>query len=139
MNSILKYDSLNIISLNWIVLLGTISGSIFCYLTFARKKWKYKTMSVIAFVAITGYLIYFYFTIDYNLPKETLLIPIFLRSFAYVIIAIIFLTSLSKVPFQYFFQAISIQGFVSASLGGALGSAILGHFLNFTMKKNIML
>lgn len=139
MNSILKYDSLNIISLNWIVLLGTISGSIFCYLTFARKKWKYKTMSVIAFVAITGYLIYFYFTIDYNLPKETLLIPIFLRSFAYVIIAIIFLTSLSKVPFQYFFQAISIQGFVSASLGGALGSAILGHFSNFTMKKNIML
>ena len=96
-------------------------------------------MTVIAFTAITGYLMCFYFTIDYHLPKEALVLPIFLRSFAYVIIAIVFLTSLSMVPFQHFFQAVSIQGFVSASLGGAIGSAVLGHVLNITMKKNAML
>ncbi len=139
MESILGYDSLHVISLNWIVLLGIVTGSLFTYYTFVRRKWKYKTMTVIAFSAITGYLMCFYFSIDYNLPKEALLLPLFLRSFAYVIIAICFLTVLSRVPFQYFFQAISIQAFVSAGFGGALGSALLGHALNVAVKKNAMI
>ena len=96
-------------------------------------------MTVIAFSSITGYLMYFYFGIEYALPKETLFIPLFLRSFGYVMIAICFLTVLSRVPFQHFFQAVSVQSFVSAGFGGALGTAILGHALNGAMKKNAML
>ena len=139
MEGILGYDSLNVISMNWVVLAGVIAGAVFAYCTFALRKWRYKAMTVIAFVAITGYLMIFYFTIDYNLPKETLWLPVFLRSFGYVIIAICFITSLSRVPFEHFFETISIQGFVSAGLGGALGSAILGHALQGAMKKNTML
>lgn len=139
MEGVLGYDSLNVVSLNWVVLLGVIAGAAFTYFTFARRKWCYKTMTVIAFTAITGYLMMFYFTIDYNLPKEALVIPVFLRSFGYVMIAICFLTSLSRVPFQYFFQAVSIQGFVSAAFGGALGTAILSRVFTLVMKKNVML
>lgn len=139
MEAVLGYDSLNVISLNWVVLLGTVVGSIFTYFTFARRKWPYQTMTLIAFVAITGYLMMFYFTIDYNLPKETLWLPVFLRSFGYVIIAICFITALCKVPFQNFFQAVSVQAFVSAVLGGAIGSAVLEHWLAVVMKKNAML
>lgn len=139
MEGVLGYDSLNVISLNWIILLGTIVGSVFTYLTFARHKWCYRTMTVIAFMCITGYLLIFYFTIDYNLPKETLILPLFLRSFGYVIIAICFITALSRVPFRNFFEAVSVQAFVSAAFGGALGTAILGRVLNVVMKKNTML
>ena len=96
-------------------------------------------MTVIAFSSITGYLMYFYFGIEYALPKETLFVPLFLRSFGYVMIAICFLTVLSRVPFQHFFQAVSVQAFVSAGFGGALGTAILGHALNGAMAKNSML
>lgn len=139
LEAVLGYDSLNVISLNWVVLAGIITGSIFTYYVFARQKWSYKSMTVIAFTAFTGYLMYFYFIIDYNLPKETLVFPIFLRSFGYVIIAICFLTALSRVPFQFFFQAVSIQAFVSAGFGGALGTAVLGHALTAAAKKNAML
>ena len=139
MESILGYDALNVISLNWAVLLGIIVGAGFTFFTFSRRKWRYKTMTVIAFFSITGYLMCFYFGIDYALPKETLFVPLFLRSFGYVIIAICFLTVLSRVPFQHFFQAVSVQSFVSAGFGGALGTAILGHALNGAMKKNSML
>ena len=139
MESILGYDALNVISLNWAVLLGIVVGAGFTFFTFSRRKWRYKTMTVIAFSSITGYLMYFYFGIDYALPKETLFVPLFLRSFGYVIIAICFLTVLSRVPFQHFFQAVSVQSFVSAGFGGALGTAILGHALNGAMKKNSML
>ncbi|MBX9187535.1 hypothetical protein HCG69_05475 [Bacteroides sp. K03] len=139
MEAVLGYDSLNVISLNWVLLLGTVAGSVFTFYTFSRNKWCYRTMTVIAFMAITGYLMILYFTIDYNLPKEALIMPLFLRSFGYVIIAICFLTALSRVPFQNFFQAITIQSFVSAGFGGVLGTAILGHALNVVLKKNAML
>ncbi|MDO4755771.1 MAG: hypothetical protein Q4A54_05470 [Parabacteroides sp.] len=139
LEAVLGYDMLHLISINWIVLFGVVIGAIFTYLTFARQKWAYRTMTLIAFVAITAYLMIFYFTIDYNLPKETLYLPVFLRSFGYVIIAICFLTYLSHVPFHHFFMAVSVQSFVSAGFGSVLGTAVLGRTLNIVMKKNAML
>ncbi len=138
MESVLEYDSLNLISLNWVVLLGIVAGSAFTYLTFARHKWAYRKMTVIAFLSITAYLMLFYFTIDYNLPKESLILPLFLRSFGYVIIAICFITALSRVPFENFFEAVSAQAFVSAAFGGALSTALLGRALTIVMKRNAM-
>ncbi len=138
MESVLGFDPLHTISFNWIVLGGIIAASIFTYFTFARYKWRYKTMTVIAFIAITVHLMYFYFFIDYNLPKESLYIPLFLRSFGYVIIAICFLTSLAKVPFHHFPQSLSIQSLFSAGFGSAFGSAVLTHALDASMKKNSM-
>lgn len=139
MEAVLGYDSLNAVSLNWVVLAGIVAGSVFAYLTFARRKWSYKRMTLIAFGAVTGYLATFYFTLDYNLPKEALVGPVFLRSFGYVIIAICFLTALSRVPFQQFFQAISVQAFVSAGIGAPFGAAVLAYALRWTVKKNTIL
>lgn len=139
LEGILGYDSLHTVSLNWAILAGTICGSFFAYQTFALRKWYYRTMTVIAFLSIVGYLTLFYFTIDYNLPKNMLVLPLFLRGFGYVIIAICFLTALSRVPFEHFFESVSIQAFVSAGFGGVLGSAILGQILKATVKRNVML
>lgn len=138
MEAILGYDSLHTISLNWVVLAGTIVGGLFTYHTFALRKWCYRRMTVIAFSGIVGYLSLFYFTIDYNLPKEFLILPLFLRGFAYVIIAICFLTALSRVPFQHFFEAVSIQAFVSAGFGGALGTALLSRIFKIVTKSNAL-
>ncbi len=137
--AILGYDARQVVSLNWISLLGTVSGAAFVFFTFARRKWRYKTMTVIAFLSIIAYLAIFYFTIDYRLPKEALILPLFLRSFGYVIVAICFLTALSRVPFQYFFQAVALQAFVSAGFGGALGTAALNRLLSVVLRKNVML
>lgn len=139
MEVVLGYDMLHLISLNWVVFAGVVVGAFFTYRLFALRKWPYRTMIQIAFAAITGYLMMFYFTIDYNLPKEMLVLPIFLRSFGYVIVAICLLTYLSHVPFHHFFMAVSVQSFVSAGFGSVLGTAILGRALNLLMKKNAML
>lgn len=93
-------------------------------------------MAVIAFTCITGYLMFFYFTIDYRMPKEAWMFPLFLRAFGYVIIEISFITMLSRVPFQNFFQAVSIQGFASTTLAGVIGSALLGRILTVVMTRN---
>ncbi|MDR1883518.1 MAG: hypothetical protein LBR26_12175 [Prevotella sp.] len=137
MESVLGYDSLNLISLNWIMLAGIAVGCFFTWQTFALRKWRYRTMNVIGLSAIIAYLLLFYFGIDYNLPKTALMLPLFLRGFGYVVIAICFLTILTRVPFiPNFPQSLTVQAFVSASLGTAVGNAVVGRVLKIAVKWN---
>ncbi len=137
--SILGYDSLNTISLNWAVLAGVVFAAFFSWRTFARLKWSYKGTTALGFALCTAYLLIFYFTIDYNLPKEAFILPLFLRSAGYTIVAIVFLTVLMRIPiFPQFAQSLSVQAFVSASLGGTLGTAVLTHIFKHVMKSNAL-
>ncbi len=139
--NILGFDETNLINLNWYVFAGIVVGCGFTYLTFALRKWRYKTMTAIAFSLAIVYLAYFYFFIDYGVEKEMLFLPLFFRGAATVIISIVFLTSIvqSGLPFQVFPQALTINGFTGAVMGATLGPAIIGEFLRHTMAKNASL
>lgn len=123
------------------MLAGIIGGCGFTYLTFALHKWRYKTMTAIAFALAIVYLGYFYFVIDYGVEKEMLFIPLFFRGASTVIISIVFLTSIvqSGLPFQVFPQALTINGFTGAVMGATLGPALIGEFLSRTLAKNAAL
>ena len=137
--TILGYDALHIVSLNWIAIIGTVFGVFFTWRTFAIRKWTYRSMTICAFFFITVYLVSFYFIIDYNLDKSAFIIPIFCRSFGYVVWAIIALTMVTRLPFEYFFHGVSIQAFVSVATGATIGAAVLQHWLNVIVTKNCML
>ncbi len=139
--NILGFDETNLIDLNWYVFAGIVIGCGFTYLTFALRKWRYKTMTAIAFSLAIVYLAYFYFFIDYGVEKEMLFLPLFFRGAAAVIISIVFLTSIvqSGLPFQVFPQALTINGFTGAVMGATLGPAIIGEFLRHTVAKNASL
>lgn len=139
--NILGFDETNLIDLNWYVFAGIVVGCGFTYLTFALRRWRYKTMTAIAFSLAIVYLAYFYFFIDYGVEKEMLFLPLFFRGAAAVIISIVFLTSIvqSGLPFQVFPQALTINGFTGAVMGATLGPAIIGEFLRHTMAKNASL
>lgn len=136
---ILRYDALNVIDLNWTIIIGTVAGCLFTWRTYAQGRLSGKDATLTAFASIAVYLCVSYVTVDYGMNKEALYLPLFLRSFGYVIIAIVFLTSLKEVPFRYYFQAISVQGFMSACLGGAIGQAAITRLFRFTVLKNTML
>lgn len=139
--NILGFDETNLIDLNWYVLVGIVVGCAFTYFTFALRKWRYKTMTAIAFALAIVYLAYFYFLIDYGVEKEMLFIPLFFRGAAAVIISIVFLTSIvqSGLPFQVFPQALTINGFTGAVMGATFGPAVIGEILRHTMAKNASL
>lgn len=139
--NILGFDETNLIDLNWYVFSGIVVGCTFTYLTFALRKWRYKTMTAIGFSLAAVYLAYFYFTIDYGVEKEMLFIPLFARGMASVIISIVFLTSIvqSGLPFTVFPQALTINGFTGAVMGATLGPALIGEWLRHTMAKNAVL
>jgi MFS transporter, DHA2 family, multidrug resistance protein len=137
--TILGYDSLHVVSLNWVILLGMIVGAFFMWRTFAIRKWTYKTTTLIGFSLITGYLLVMYFSIDYNLPKEMLIFPLILRSVGYIIISITFITALTGIPFKNFPQTLTIQSFMSAGAGALMGEAVLTQIFKYTMKKNVLM
>lgn len=137
MEGILGYDSLNVISLNWVGFLGTLLGCLVVYVLFARWKWPYQRMLMIAFLCYIFYLAYFYFVIDYNLPKEALFLPIIMRTVGYVIMATAVLTANTSLPFPFYFcQAVCVQNLFSAALAGCIGSAIVGRMLRVVQKMN---
>lgn len=139
--TILGFGETNLIDINWYVFAGIIVGCTFTYLTFASRKWRYKTMTAIAFALAIVYLAYFYFFIDYGVEKEMLFIPLFCRGAAAVIISIVYLTSIvqSGLPFQVFPQALTLNGFTGAVMSATLGPAIIGEFLQHTVAKNAAL
>lgn len=140
MESVLGYDQLNISTLNWISIIGVIFGVLFTWQTFARRKWTYQRMLVIAFSCFSFYLAYFYFFIDYNIPKESLYAPIIARSAGYVIVAVLMLTANARLPFPYtFLHGLSFQNMFSAALAGPIGTAIVSRILKVCMTRNSMI
>ncbi|MCM1483427.1 MAG: hypothetical protein NC043_03755 [Muribaculaceae bacterium] len=137
---ILGYDHTNLIDLNWYVMCGIVAGVAFTYYTFAKHKWRYKTLTAIAFSLAAIYLAYFYFLMDYGVEKHMWFIPLFCRGMASVIISIIYLTSVQGgLPFQVFPQALVINGFTGAVMGATLGPAIVGEWLRHLVASNAAL
>ena len=140
MEGVLGYDHLNSLTLNWVAIVGVVIGVVFTWQTFARRKWSYQRMLVIAFSCFAFYLAYFYFRIDYNLPKEALYFPVIVRSAGYVIVAILMLTANARLPFPYLFlHGLSFQNMFSAALAAPIGNAIVGRVLKCIMERNSML
>ena len=140
MEGVLGYDHLNTLTLNWVSIIGVVIGILFTWQTFARRKWSYQRMLVIAFSCFAFYLAYFYFRIDYNLPKEALYLPVFVRSAGYVMVAVMMLTANARLPFPYtFLHGLSFQNMFSAALAAPIGNAIVGRALKVVMTRNSML
>lgn len=139
--AILGFDETHLIDLNGYACLGVVAGCVFTYFTFALRKWRYKTMTAIAFALASGYLACSYFFIDYGVEKEMFFIPLFLRGAASVIISIVFLTSIvqSGLPFQVFPQALTLNGFTGAVMGATFGPALIGEWMRNTMARNASL
>lgn len=139
MESVLGYDHLNTLTLNWVSIFGVVTGILFTWQTFARRKWSYQRMLVIAFSCFALYLAYFYFGIDYNLTKESLFLPVILRSAGYVMVAVMMLTANSRLPFPFIFlHGLSFQNLFSAALAAPIGNAIVGRLLTVSMTHNAM-
>lgn len=135
--AILGFDETNLIDLNWYVFAGILAGCGFTYVTFALRKWRYKTMTAISFSFAVIYLAYFYFLIDYGVEKEALFIPLFCRGFGSVIISIVMLTYVQGgINFFVLPQALTINGFTGAVMGATLGPAIIGEWLRHAVARN---
>lgn len=137
----LGFDSTNLIDLNWYVFAGTVVGIGLTYWLFCMRRWRYKSMVAISFGCLALYQGWFYFMTDYNVEKEMLFGPLFIRGVGSVMISIVLLTSIvqSGLPFMAFPQALVINGFMGAVCGAALGPAVIGELFSRITARNFAL
>ena len=133
---VLGYDTQHMIYVNIISWSGIVVGSLFTWRYFAIAKNSFKSTFIIGFLGLLSYQIMMYFFVDASTSKEYFAIPLFLRNFGYVTMGIVMISELMKVPFPHFFQALSVQMFMSAACGSSIGVAVLTYFFKWKTAEN---
>jgi hypothetical protein len=137
LNSVLRYDALNVISLNYPILYGVVLGSLLSFYTKVKWGWNTKQFLVLAFGMLTFYIVAMYFLIDGNTNKEAFIIPLVAVGISEVMIGAISNIYLSQsVPFSFFFFGLSAIGYSRCGIGNVAGSAIVQRLYKWSSVKN---
>lgn len=138
MSSILHYDPLNAVSLNWRVFTGILAGAGIVFYRQAVLHKGYKLLISLGFLLIVVYQYYMYFLIHPNLNIESLYLPNFLKGVGHGILYISLTIYVAKsVPFKHFFQGLCVLSFIRTSIATPLGTAILTRWMRQLQQDNI--
>lgn len=137
--SILNYDSLNVISLNYPILYGVVIGAMLSFYTKVKWGWNTKQYLVLSFGLLTFYIASMYFLVDGQTNKEAFYIPLVAVGISEVMIGSISNVYLSQsVPFSYFFFGLSAIGYSRCGIGNAAATALVQRLFNRSLVKNTM-
>lgn len=138
MTSILQYDTLNAISLNWCVFAGILAGAGIVFFRQAVLKEGYKLLISVGFTLIVMYQYYMYFLLIYpDLNIESLYLPNFLKGIGHGVLYISQTIYVAKhIPFKHFFQSLCVLSFIRTSIATPLGAAILNRWMKHLQRDN---
>ena len=137
LSSVLKYDSLNTISLNWPILYGVVVGSLLAFAAFVKWHWGFKKYFMVALLLLTSYEVAMYFLIGGDTNREAFFIPLFALGVSEVMIGSASNVYLSQsLPFSHFFYGLSSIGYIRCGIGTAMGSATVQRLYNWAISKN---
>lgn len=104
------------------------------------RKWKIWKLFGIAFISIAFYGMLMYFTLDINVNIEQYRLAIFLRGFAYAILAPTLMWALDEsVPsLEQFFMGLFVFNILHMYLAGAAGYGIYTTIFSHLMNENMM-
>lgn len=138
MTSILHYDDLNSVSINWCVFIGILSGAAVVFYRQVVLRKGFKLLISVGFILIIIYQYYMYFLIYPTLNIESLYLPNYLKGVGNGILYIALTIYIAKsVPFQHFFQGLCVLSFIRTSIATPLGTAILTRWLRHLSQENI--
>lgn len=139
LNQVLKYDSLNVISLNWPQLYGAVIGALIAFFSLVKWKWTLKQYFIFAVGLITCYEASMYFLIDGDTNREAFIIPLFVMGVSEVMIGSASNVYMSQsVPFSHFFFGLSAIGYIRCGIGSAASAAFVQRLYNWSFAKNNM-
>jgi hypothetical protein len=137
LSSVLGYDSLNVISLNYPILYGIVLGALLAFYTKVKWGWNNKLYLVFAFGMLVFYIASMYFLIDGNTNKEAFIIPLVAVGISEVMIGSMSNVYMSQsVPFSFFFFGLSAIGYSRCGIGNVAGAAIVQRLFNWASVKN---
>ncbi len=139
LSSILHYDALNIVSLNYPELFGVIMGGILVYFVLVRWHWGIKRGLFLTFSLAIYYVMSMYFLCDNATDKESMYLAMFALGASEVMMDTIATYFLSQtIPFNHYFMNIAIIGFVRCGFGTSAAAAFVHRLFSWSSAKQIM-
>ena len=119
---------------------GMYLGILFDLYWLKFRKWKVWKLFGIAFICIAFYGMLMYFTLDINVNIEQYRLAVFLRGFAYAILAPTLMWALDEsVPsLEQFFMGLFVFNIIHMYLAGAAGYGIYTTVFSHFMSDNMM-
>jgi hypothetical protein len=137
LSAVLRYDALNVISLNYPILYGVVLGALLAFYTKVKWGWNTKLYLVFSFGMLIFYIASMYFLIDGNTNKEAFYLPLVAVGISEVMIGSITNVYISQcVPFSYFFFGLSAVGYSRCGIGNVAAAAIVQRLYNWSSVKN---
>lgn len=127
---ILHWQPTTTVRLNIPQFLGIAVGALFSRYALTHLSWTYKQLTFAGFLFVVYYLVAMYFLLDAAVNIERIFLPVFFLGMGNVVVYIAVTVYAQKiVPFQHFFQALCLLGFVRTGIGNPVCAAIYTRLL----------
>lgn len=134
---VMHYAETVSVQFNSWVLGGIIAGCMFSYWWMHLRHFNYMKLVLVGLVAMLGYILGFYFTINSHIHMSHLYLPLVCRGFAHGTLSPVILMALKEsMSFQHFFQSLGVYQTLHLTIGGVIGSAAYTQGLSYYMPDN---
>ena len=83
--SVMHYEALVSVRLDWLVLAGVVAGCLFAYWWMHVRRFSYLRLLAVGIAVLACYLVGFYFTLSSEIHISQLYLPVACRGFAYAV------------------------------------------------------
>jgi len=123
--------------LSMLSIVGVLTGGAFSFWWIRLKHYNPYKLIAIGFMFCTIYAHGIYGGISEQMARSTLYVPLILRGAGYCVLSVVLMWSLNEmVPFEHFFQGLSLFNTFHMWLGSNIGSAIYTEFFQWLMTDN---
>lgn len=123
--------------LSMLSIVGVIAGGAFSFWWIRLKHYNPYKLIAIGFLLCTVYAHGIYGGISEQMACSTLYVPLILRGAGYCVLSVVLMWSLNEmVPFEHFFQGLSLFNTFHMWLGSNIGSAVYTELLQHQMTDN---
>lgn len=135
---ILHYGMLTMSRFNLIVIVGNITGCLFCLWWMKMLDLPYTRLLTIGFAFLLVYQVWMYFLVSPVIEIQMLYFPTFIRSFGYTIFFVTLTLYLNELmPFQHFFMGLTIAGFIRNGVVDTICTGVYSYLLRYHVADNL--
>ena len=138
--SVLHFQPMNSVDLNWAVLAGIALGCWLGRLGLTSFGWDYKQLTLLSILFLTAYVAAMYFLVAPGVKLSHFILPSILSGVGHALVFVVLTTYVeNNTPFEHRMMMLTALGLVRTGIASPIGAAMYGHLFKVEMGRNLAL
>ena len=138
--SVLHFEPLNSVNLNWAVLVGIALGCIIGKLGLTGLGWTNKQLTLLSILFITLYVGSMFFLVAPGVKLSYFILPSVFCGIGHSLVFVVLTTYVeNNTPFEHRMMMLTVLGLVRTGIASPIGAALYGRLFKMEMGKNLAL